>query len=446
MSYLSNFTSGCNIAVLTCQGLLQAEFQVPIFPFIDVDSKVMTFSMQMVDKPDDYVVATEESHTVQEFLEVAFGSVGLNWRDHVVIDKRYFRPTEVDNLKGDASKAKEVLGWKPKVGFQMLVKMMVDEDIELAKREKVLVDAGDSFGGAHEASSGGSVSARPNLDRVRHDAPDRGRGRHIPPRRQPFPPEEGFNRPFIGRHFDDPYFYDDSAHGMKRPFFMTTVYLIVCMYAFGHKDQDRDYMEPSRLRPRLDYSDPAVPFRTPRYQDSYGAGSSLYSHDYYGSDYGEGPYSSFYGSGRPYGGNDPPSSTEGTNSVKLVNGVAVVQGRTRSLVEMFERRERLNSDENRDPQITGRELTSSNDGDLTEDLMQNHDVFLSTLWSRLTKLQVLRHFWDRNDINGAIDAVRKLPDHSVGTSRPDEYSHGENGDSHLRSVFLLAARAFGFTG
>ncbi|CAL5369107.1 unnamed protein product [Camellia sinensis] len=110
----------------------------------------------------------------------------------------------------------------------------------------------DSFGGAHEASSGGSVSARPNLDRVRHDAPDRGRGRHIPPRRQPFPPEEGFNRPFVGRHFDDPYFYDDSAHGMKRPFFMT--------------DQDRDYMEPSRLRPRLDYSDPAVPFRTPRYQ------------------------------------------------------------------------------------------------------------------------------------------------------------------------------------
>ncbi|KAI7981293.1 hypothetical protein LOK49_Contig53G00002 [Camellia lanceoleosa] len=146
----------------------------------------------------------------------------------------------------------------------------------------------DSFGGAHEASSGGSVSARPNLDRVRHDAPDRGRGRHIPPRRQPFPPEEGFNRPFVGRHFDDPYFYDDSAHGMKRPFFMT--------------DQDCDYMETSGLRPRLDYSDPAVPFRTPRYQDSYGAGSSLYSHDYYGSDYGEGPYSSFYGSGRPYGG------------------------------------------------------------------------------------------------------------------------------------------------
>ncbi|KAK6125629.1 hypothetical protein DH2020_040627 [Rehmannia glutinosa] len=98
--------------------------------------------MLQQEKPDDYVVATEESHTVEEFLAVAFGYVGLDWRDHVVIDKRYFRPTEVDNLKGDASKAKKVLGWKPRVGFEKLVKMMVDEDVELAKREKVLVDAG----------------------------------------------------------------------------------------------------------------------------------------------------------------------------------------------------------------------------------------------------------------------------------------------------------------
>jgi GDPmannose 4,6-dehydratase len=59
-----------------------------------------------------------------------------------VIDKRYFRPAEVDNLKGDSSKTRKVLGWKPKVGFEQLVKMMVDEDIDLAKREKVLVDAG----------------------------------------------------------------------------------------------------------------------------------------------------------------------------------------------------------------------------------------------------------------------------------------------------------------
>uniref|UniRef100_A0A6N2N6P2 GDP-mannose 4,6-dehydratase n=1 Tax=Salix viminalis TaxID=40686 RepID=A0A6N2N6P2_SALVM len=74
--------------------------------------------MLQQEKPDDYVVATEESHT------------------------RYFRPAEVDNLKGDSSKARKVLGWKPKVGFEQLVKMMVDEDVDLAKREKVLVDAG----------------------------------------------------------------------------------------------------------------------------------------------------------------------------------------------------------------------------------------------------------------------------------------------------------------
>ncbi|KAL0718565.1 hypothetical protein Bca4012_067888 [Brassica carinata] len=98
--------------------------------------------MLQQEKPDDYVVATEEPHTVKAFLEVSFGYVGLNWKDHVEIDKMYFRPTEVDNLKGDASKAKEVLKWKPKVGFEQLVKMMVDEDLEMAKREKVLVDAG----------------------------------------------------------------------------------------------------------------------------------------------------------------------------------------------------------------------------------------------------------------------------------------------------------------
>ena len=98
--------------------------------------------MLQQEKADDYVVATEESHTVEEFLQVAFGYAGLKWKDHVVIDKRYFRPTEVDNLKGDAGKARKVLGWKPKVGFEELVRMMVDEDTEIARREKVLVDAG----------------------------------------------------------------------------------------------------------------------------------------------------------------------------------------------------------------------------------------------------------------------------------------------------------------
>ncbi|MCO5563363.1 hypothetical protein L7F22_017004 [Adiantum nelumboides] len=98
--------------------------------------------MLQQDKPDDYVVATEKSHTVEEFLEEAFGYVGLNWRDHVQIDPRYFRPAEVDNLKGSAAKAKAVLGWAPKVSFKQLVGMMVDSDLEKAKREKVLVEHG----------------------------------------------------------------------------------------------------------------------------------------------------------------------------------------------------------------------------------------------------------------------------------------------------------------
>ncbi|KAF5951406.1 hypothetical protein HYC85_009350 [Camellia sinensis] len=72
--------------------------------------------------------------------------------------------------------------------------------------------------------------------------------------------------------------------------------------------------------------------------------------------------------------------------------------------------------QNGHPQITERELTSANDGNVAEDLMQNHDVFSSTLWSRLTKLQVVCHFLKRNNIKGAVDATRKLPDHSVGIS------------------------------
>eukprot|EP00271_Cylindrocystis_brebissonii_P001303 TRINITY_DN1159_c1_g6_i1.p1 TRINITY_DN1159_c1_g6~~TRINITY_DN1159_c1_g6_i1.p1 ORF type:complete len:352 (+),score=56.68 TRINITY_DN1159_c1_g6_i1:219-1274(+) len=98
--------------------------------------------MLQQEKPDDYVLATEESHTVEEFLVAAFGHVGLDWKDHVEVDQRYFRPSEVDNLRGSAAKAKAKLGWKPKVGFMELVAMMVDADVDSAKREKVLADAG----------------------------------------------------------------------------------------------------------------------------------------------------------------------------------------------------------------------------------------------------------------------------------------------------------------
>ncbi len=81
-------------------------------------------------KPDDYVIATGETHSVREFLEAAFGYAELDWKKHVKIDKKYFRPAEVDLLIGDATKAKKQLGWEPKVKFNELVKIMVDADMK----------------------------------------------------------------------------------------------------------------------------------------------------------------------------------------------------------------------------------------------------------------------------------------------------------------------------
>lgn len=79
--------------------------------------------------PDDFVIATGETHSVREFLEVAFSHVGLNWQDYVIVDPRYFRPTEVDLLLGDPSKAKRILGWTPTTSFDALARLMVDQDI-----------------------------------------------------------------------------------------------------------------------------------------------------------------------------------------------------------------------------------------------------------------------------------------------------------------------------
>ena len=86
--------------------------------------------MLQQDEPDDYVIATGESHSVKEFLGEAFDYIGLDWREYVEIDSRYFRPTEVDSLLGDASKARRKLLWEPKVKFRELVKLMVDADIK----------------------------------------------------------------------------------------------------------------------------------------------------------------------------------------------------------------------------------------------------------------------------------------------------------------------------
>lgn len=82
-------------------------------------------------EPDDYVIATGECHSVQEFAELAFARVGLDWRQYVEIDPRYYRPAEVDLLLGDSSKAKRILGWQPKITFAKLVELMVDADLEL---------------------------------------------------------------------------------------------------------------------------------------------------------------------------------------------------------------------------------------------------------------------------------------------------------------------------
>ncbi|MFW2382459.1 MAG: GDP-mannose 4,6-dehydratase [Acidimicrobiales bacterium] len=91
--------------------------------------------MLQQDEPDDYVIATNETHSVQEFCELAFGHVGLNWKDHVIQDKRFMRPAEVDLLIGDPTKAEKVLGWERKTSFPELVTMMVDSDMELVEWE-----------------------------------------------------------------------------------------------------------------------------------------------------------------------------------------------------------------------------------------------------------------------------------------------------------------------
>ncbi len=85
-------------------------------------------------KPEDYVIATGETHSVKEFLQEAFSYAGLDWKKYVEIDKKYFRPTEVDVLQGNSAKARKILKWKPKVNFKQLVRMMVDADMELTRK------------------------------------------------------------------------------------------------------------------------------------------------------------------------------------------------------------------------------------------------------------------------------------------------------------------------
>jgi GDPmannose 4,6-dehydratase len=94
--------------------------------------------MLQQEKPDDYVVATGESHSVREFVEEVFGYLDLDWQQYVEIDERYFRPSEVDILLGDARKARKILNWEPKVTFRELARLMTDADMKIARREKII--------------------------------------------------------------------------------------------------------------------------------------------------------------------------------------------------------------------------------------------------------------------------------------------------------------------
>ena len=89
------------------------------------------WKMLQYDQADDFVIGTGEAHSVREFLDQAFGYVDLDWKDCVRIDPRYFRPTEVDHLLSNPSKARQTLGWEPRVFFKDLVRIMVDADLEL---------------------------------------------------------------------------------------------------------------------------------------------------------------------------------------------------------------------------------------------------------------------------------------------------------------------------
>ena len=105
--------------------------------------------MLQQEKPDDLVIATGETHSVKEFVEKVFRKLNLDYQKHVVIDPKYFRPTEVDVLLGDSSKAKNILGWKPRVGFDQLIDMMIEADMEQAGKEKTLFEAGYTSTGSH---------------------------------------------------------------------------------------------------------------------------------------------------------------------------------------------------------------------------------------------------------------------------------------------------------
>ena len=98
--------------------------------------KAMWLMLQQ-DEPEDYVIATEETHSVKEFIEIAFSYVDLNWADYVVTDEKFFRPAEIYELRGESSKARKKLGWKPTISFKDLIEMMLDKDIKRLQQQAI---------------------------------------------------------------------------------------------------------------------------------------------------------------------------------------------------------------------------------------------------------------------------------------------------------------------
>ncbi|HVA16027.1 MAG TPA: GDP-mannose 4,6-dehydratase [Stellaceae bacterium] len=112
------------------------------------------WAMLQQDAPDDYVIATGEAHSVREMVELAFAELGLDWAKHVEFDNRYLRPTEVDFLQGDPSKARAELGWTPRMSFPELIRTMVAHDLDLARQERTLKQAGFSAPARGAAAAG----------------------------------------------------------------------------------------------------------------------------------------------------------------------------------------------------------------------------------------------------------------------------------------------------
>ena len=133
---ITNATAGIKCGIVKELGLGNLEAKRD-WGFAGDYVKAMHLMLQQ-DEPDDYVIATGETHSIKEFVELAFAYLNLNWKDYVVMDEKFYRPAEIHVLRGNFSKAEKILGWKPKVHFEELVKMMIDADLRRIKEKRAV--------------------------------------------------------------------------------------------------------------------------------------------------------------------------------------------------------------------------------------------------------------------------------------------------------------------